>query len=160
MQGHEQVRTPESATRGPSESAGVVYSSHQGGCYGGGRSPPPEFCNLLGQDQHVLMRRNSQYVIARHPLKMPVGALALCGHQALDFPNPTAPCVPPNGIHEVHLVPVDRTSATQRQPGVKGQWGAAEDRVLSKLVKRYGSRRWSLISTFMASEYRYCLFLT
>ncbi|KAG0566451.1 hypothetical protein KC19_7G065000 [Ceratodon purpureus] len=152
MQGHEQVRTPESATRGPSESAGVVYSSHQGGCYGGGRSPPPEFCNLLGQDQHVLMRRNSQYVIARHPLKMPVGALALCGHQALDFPNPTAPCVPPNGIHEVHLVPVDRTSATQRQPGVKGQWGAAEDRVLSKLVKRYGSRRWSLISTFMANR--------
>jgi hypothetical protein len=151
---------PESATRGPSESAGVVYSSHQGGRFGGGRSSPPEFCNLLGQDQHVLMRRNSQYAIARHPLKMQVGALALCGHQALDFPNATAPCVPLTGIHEVHLVPVDRTSSTQRQPGVKGQWGAAEDRVLSKLVKRYGSRRWSLISTFMASKYCYRLFFT
>lgn len=158
MQRHEQVRTPESASRRPSESAGVVYSSHRGGRFGGGRSSPPEFCNLLGQDQHVLMRRNSQYAIARHPLKMQVDALALCGHQALDFPNATAPYVPPTGIHEVHVVPVDRTGSAQRQPGVKGQWGAAEDRVLSKLVKRYGSRRWSLISTFMASEYRYCLF--
>ncbi len=35
---------------------------------------------------------------------------------------------------------------------VKGQWGCAEDRIVSKLVKRYGTRRWSLISTFLASE--------
>ncbi|CAK9222235.1 unnamed protein product [Sphagnum troendelagicum] len=35
---------------------------------------------------------------------------------------------------------------------VKGQWGCAEDRIVSKLVKRYGTRRWSLISTFLANR--------
>jgi hypothetical protein len=43
---------------------------------------------------------------------------------------------------------------------VKGQWGCAEDRIVSKLVKRYGTRRWSLISTFLASEsVSFCIIL-
>ncbi|EFJ15461.1 hypothetical protein SELMODRAFT_118412 [Selaginella moellendorffii] len=35
---------------------------------------------------------------------------------------------------------------------VKGQWSLAEDKSLVKLVKQYGTRRWSLISTFMANR--------
>jgi hypothetical protein len=43
---------------------------------------------------------------------------------------------------------------------VKGQWGCAEDRIVSKLVNRYGTRRWSLISTFLASEsVSFCIIL-
>nr|PNR39655.1 hypothetical protein PHYPA_019934 [Physcomitrium patens] len=147
-------RTPEFIAREPSESAGVVYSSHQGGRCSGGRISSPEFCNLLGQDKHVLMRKNGQYTSPNDPLKMQVGGLAPSEHQTFDLANATAlGYVPLGDVHEVHTVPMDKSSSTLRQPGMKGQWGAAEDRVLRKLVKQYGSRRWSLISTFMASEY-------
>lgn len=154
MQMHQQVTTEQFVTRKPSEFAGVVYS-YQSGRYGNSKKSPPEFCNLLGQDKHVLMTKNNQYAFAGDPFKMQVGSLALCGHEALDIPNGIGPYVLPSGIHDVHIVPVDRTNSMQRQTRLKGQWGVAEDRILSKLVKRYGSRHWSLISTFMASEYYY-----
>ncbi|CAM6112376.1 unnamed protein product [Calypogeia fissa] len=34
----------------------------------------------------------------------------------------------------------------------KGQWRLSEDKLLSKLVKNYGTRRWSLIATFMTNR--------
>lgn len=102
----------------------------------------------------MLMRKNGQYTSPNDPLKMQVGGLAPSEHQTFDLANATAlGYVPLGDVHEVHTVPMDKSSSTLRQPGMKGQWGAAEDRVLRKLVKQYGSRRWSLISTFMASEY-------
>ena len=137
------LRTSESAMCGsPHSGKDFVVPD---GLYGGGTSPP-EFCNLLGQDQHVLMK-NTQHVIARNPLSINIGAQAIPDHLTLDYPNTMVPC-----DDDGRVVAVDMNTTTQRQPGVKGQWGVGEDRILSKLVKRYGTRRWSLISTFMASE--------
>ncbi|MBA0777079.1 hypothetical protein Gotri_005140, partial [Gossypium trilobum] len=32
---------------------------------------------------------------------------------------------------------------------IKGPWSAEEDRVLTRLVERYGARNWSLISRYI-----------
>lgn len=145
----DQGRSPECTMRGPSQSGAGRYP--QGG-YAGDR--PAEFCKFLDQDQNHVFMRNSHYAAGRDELKK-LGALsAIPCSQALDFAN--APSTQMSGVEKPVLS--DERNATQRQPGVKGQWGAAEDRVLSKLVKRYGTRRWSLISTFMASKSLFNIF--
>lgn len=39
--------------------------------------------------------------------------------------------------------------ATQKPERIKGPWSAEEDRILTRLVERYGPRNWSLISRYI-----------
>ncbi|KAG6557041.1 hypothetical protein Mapa_000967 [Marchantia paleacea] len=57
----------------------------------------------------------------------------------------------PSSGRETVAVASEGRSTLQRPSG-KGHWGIADDRLLIKLVNTYGTRRWSLIATFMSSE--------
>ncbi|BBN04987.1 protein MpR2R3-MYB15 [Marchantia polymorpha subsp. ruderalis] len=58
--------------------------------------------------------------------------------------------LPSSGRETVAVASEGRT--TPQRPCGKGHWGIADDRLLIKLVNTYGTRRWSLIATFMSNR--------